>query len=139
MKIEFLKSFKTGHAQIDRDHAKIVDIINDVSEAINNGSFDICDKLSESFLQVTNEHFDREEKILHEIGFPNAEEHKRYHDKLKKQARIVKSLCEKMNDKKKLAKCFDEMVTFVIDDIIRGDMEFVSFMIEEGIIQKDSS
>lgn len=51
-KIELLESFKTGHPEIDADHRVIVDIINDVSDAIRGGDAELCRNLLDSFLDM---------------------------------------------------------------------------------------
>jgi hemerythrin len=136
MKLEMLESFFTGHPEIDADHRKIIDVINLVDDAITNNELGQCRRLLDSFLEVAKEHFDREEEILKKIGFPDVDNHQTYHEDMLDRAEAVKNLCREMKDQGHIKECFDEMVGFLIDDVVRGDSVFVSYMIDKGIVKR---
>ncbi len=135
MKIELLDSFRTGHAGIDADHEQLVEIINLVSDAISEGELMECKKLLSSFMQCARDHFEREEKILFETKFPGAVAHAAYHHNLLGRSDEVRQLCEEMAAANKLEKCFEEMAGFFIDDVVKGDSQFVSHLIEKGLVR----
>ncbi len=122
MKIELLDSFRTGHAGIDADHEQLVEIINLVSDAISEGELMECKKLLSSFMQCARDHFEREEKILFETKFPGAVAHAAYHHNLLGRSDEVRQLCE-------------EMAGFLIEDVVKGDSQFVSHLIEKGLVK----
>ncbi|TAN78304.1 MAG: hypothetical protein EPN20_01060 [Magnetospirillum sp.] len=129
-----LEAFTTGHPEVDGDHANLAAIIDAIKDAMDGpGDPDACKKLLESFIDTARQHFIREERILDAIGFPGLERHRLYHGKLLAQATQVKRNCDEMVEPQQLHDCFDEMARFFIDDVIRGDMEFVSFMQERRI------
>jgi hypothetical protein len=41
-----------------------------------------------------------------------------------------------MLERNHLRQCFEEMARFFVDDVIRGDMEFVSYFQVTGIVQR---
>lgn len=135
MKVEMLETFLTGHPEIDNDHRKLIDLINLVDEAISGEEYNECKQLLDSFVDFARGHFEREEKILIEIGFPDAQSHCAYHEEMLDRAENVKNLCREMRDQGQIQECFEEMSSFLVDDIVRGDSAFVSYMIEKGIVR----
>ncbi len=137
MQIEMLEAFLTGHSEIDDDHRQLVDVINLVNEAIAANELKQCRNLLNSFVDVAKDHFAREEAILRQAGFPGVEEHCSYHNALLERTYEVKKLCQDMADRGHLKECFDEMAGFLIDDVVKGDHVFVSFLANAGMIRND--
>ena len=129
-RLQDLTAFKTGHPEIDGDHAKLAELIDAIHA--EDGK-ETCRQLLASFIEAAKQHFTREEQILLDMGFPGLKRHCLYHDALLEQAVEVKRHCDEMSEPQHLQNCFEEMAHFFIDDVIRGDMEFVSFMQERGI------
>ena len=119
---------------IDNDHRELLDIIVEIKQAIDNGEKDKCVPLFSSLLQHTKEHFSREEEFLLKVKYPNLEKHKNYHEKLLLKADETKRKCEEIDTQQDLKECFDMMATFLIDDILRGDIEFKSYLEYEGYL-----
>jgi len=135
MKIELLETFITGHPVIDRQHRSIVDAINGVSDAINSGAYDRCAILLDDFLGICENHFTTEEKILEDLGYPGVKEHAVFHQELILKARAVKSLCMDTHKPDSIKRCFDEMATLLIEDVVKGDLQFVSFLIDQNVVE----
>jgi hemerythrin len=133
VKVEMREAYKTGNDVIDEDHRRIIDIINEINDSIEDEQFETCKKLFDSFINVAKHHFHREEKILSEAGFPRLKEHVKYHKELLKKSDETKRLCTDITDREQLQKCFGELVGFLIDDVVRGDMDFKSFLVEKGL------
>lgn len=135
MKVELLQTFLTGHPLIDEEHAKIVASINSVSDAVSAGEYERCSSLLEEFLVICIDHFAHEERVLEELGYPNLQDHIVFHKELVIKAKAVKNLCMNMGSPDSIQHCFDEMATLLIEDVVKGDMQFVSFLIEHGIVE----
>lgn len=134
MKVELLETFLTGHPVIDGEHAEIVNMINAVSHSIENGEHDKCAELLEAFLVLCDEHFKSEEALLADAEFPGLKDHCIFHHELLLKAQAVKALCVNTETPETLKRCFEEMATLLIEDVVRGDMQFVSFLREKDII-----
>lgn len=134
MKVELLETFITGHPIIDEEHRKIVAAINDVSAAITADEYDLCSTLLDDFLKVCTDHFATEERLLGELEYPFLEDHAVFHKELVIKAKAVKTLCMDRNAPDSIRRCFDEMATLLVEDVVRGDLKFVSFLIEKGIV-----
>lgn len=89
-----------------------------------------------SALLSATDHFSREEQYLSEVEYPGLEKHKIYHKELLVKADTTKRMCEGIETDHDLKECFDRMVNFLIDDILRGDIKFKSYLEYEGYLDK---
>lgn len=121
---------------IDADHWKIVDSINSVSQAVQSGEYDRCSALLDNFLAVCVTHFSTEEKLLEDLGYPGLKDHAAFHGELILKAKSVRALCMDMGQPDSIQRCFDEMVTLLIEDVVKGDLQFVSFLVEKGVVDR---
>lgn len=135
MHIELLETFITGHPVIDAEHRKIVDSINGVSEAVHAGEYDKCAHLLDDFLTICQDHFATEERLLEELGYPGLHDHAVFHKELVLKAKAVKTLCMDMKSPESIERCFNEMATLLIEDVVKGDLQFVSFLIDQGVVE----
>jgi len=113
-------------------HRNLFELINNIYDAILDGDINLCEALFVSFQKQTVRHFKTEELILSQSNYPELEEHRIYHKKLLSMARETASKCQNMTDKINLFKCFDELVHFFADDVIRGDLEYKSHLKNTG-------
>jgi len=132
MTIECLEIFLTGHAVIDGEHRKIVDTINKISHVIQHGELSQCPALIDDFLNICESHFATEEVLLAKLRYPDLQAHIIFHRELSLKAKAVRILCMDIQNSDRLKRCFDEMVSLLVEDVIKGDMNFVSFLIEKG-------
>lgn len=135
MKVELLETFITGHPVIDEEHRLIVDSINEVSAAVEAGEHERCATLLDGFLKICTDHFASEEALLEALGFPSLADHKVFHKELVIKAKAVKTLCMDLHSHDSIRRCFDEMATLLIEDVVRGDLQFVSFLIEKRVVE----
>ena len=72
-----------GHKEIDQQHRKWIDLFNRLESAVlseNSGGLDALQKITlEEMLNYTHFHFEREEKLMKEINYPDAFNHWRLH------------------------------------------------------------
>ena len=139
MNISLLDTFITGHPVVDAEHRKIVDSINGVSQAVNAGEYERCSTLLDDFLQICIDHFDSEENLLSELGYPGLADHTAFHRELILKAKSVKVLCMDRTRPDSIQRCFDEMATLLIEDVVKGDLQFVSFLVEKGVVDQRTS
>jgi hemerythrin-like metal-binding protein len=80
--IKWNDTLSVGVQSIDKQHQKLVDLVNDFYDGFNQGSPQ--EKISELLLGMKNYtvmHFTTEEKIMRETNFPGYSKHKEDHDK----------------------------------------------------------
>ena len=134
--LQWHKFLEIGVDFIDEDHKKLLNIMVDTKAAIEEGDNNKCIVLLTSLLKEAREHFDREEQYLTEVKYPSLNEHKKYHKDLLIKADTTKRVCEGIETKHELKKCFEGMTEFLIDDILRGDIRFKSYLEYHGYIDK---
>jgi len=120
---------------IDHDHKKLLAIMIDIKDAIENDNNKKCVQLLTFLLKEASDHFAREEEYLLEVKYPGLEKHKIYHEELLTKANTTKNICEGIETEHDLKECFDMMANFLIDDILRGDIMFKSYLEYEGHIK----
>jgi len=131
-KLEWSPNFEIGSEEIDDDHRRLVGLVQDIHEAIEKNDLMLCVGLANKFLGELSDHFDREEALLERVGYPNTEGHKKYHASLLAEARELKRLCSEKDGVEKLGECYAAMVAVLVDDIIRGDSMFKSYLEHSG-------
>jgi hemerythrin len=121
---------------IDQEHKEILSVMRELRDAIAAGNLDECATIADSMIQEAERHFHNEEEYLAKVNYPGLETHKEYHAKLLLQAKQVKGLCERAELDHELMDCFNAMERFLIDDVLKGDVQFVSFLEYEGHIKR---
>lgn len=94
VKAVWRREWESGNTDIDSDHQILVDWINqllDMAAAAREGgqSKEAASALLEQMLQHCRGHFDREEKILDQIQYPEYLEHQKLHQELLEEAQIL--------------------------------------------------
>ena len=80
-------SFSVKIAQIDREHQKLVSLLNDLHAAMGTGkSKELLGKIFDELITYTVTHFATEEKLMTQHAYPDFAAHKIEHEKLTKQA-----------------------------------------------------
>jgi hemerythrin-like metal-binding protein len=78
--INWSRSYSVGVKQMDSEHQRLVDIINNLYAAMRGGrSRDAIGTILDELIDYTKTHFSREEKIMQEIGYVGFDEQKREH------------------------------------------------------------
>lgn len=117
---------------IDDDHKNLLRIMREIKAAIEAGDKQQAVELLATLLEEARAHFDREEKFLQKIDYPSLESHKKYHQKLLVKAEETRNICAGLDAEYEARECFNSMANFIIDDILRGDIKFKSFLEYEG-------
>lgn len=72
-----------GNDFIDRDHRKLVDMVNALYNALSQGKAnDVMGKVLNNLIVYTKEHFQREEAEMQRIKYAQFISHKQEHDRL---------------------------------------------------------
>ncbi|HED12805.1 MAG TPA: hypothetical protein ENI62_04000, partial [Gammaproteobacteria bacterium] len=135
-RVAFNGDYLTGNEVIDNQHRKIFDIINNTHNAIIDGDIYLCEKLFYSFNKTVAEHLQSEERILTKSQYPHLAEHCVFHRELLARTENIAGKCKDMQDKAGLLKCFDELIQFFINDVMRDDLDFKLHLQETGFANK---
>jgi hemerythrin len=78
--IQWNDSLKVNVAEIDKQHQKLVEMINNLHEAMRQGQGNaVLGPLVSGLIDYTATHFKMEEKYFDRFGYPEAESHKKAH------------------------------------------------------------
>ena len=81
--ITWSKSFSVGVGQMDREHQRLVDTINNLYASMRSGrSKDAIGTILDELVDYTKTHFAHEERLMQEAGFEGYNDQKRAHEAL---------------------------------------------------------
>ena len=99
-------TYSVGVAEIDQQHKKLIDLINQLDDAMSKGQGKtILEKILGDLINYCASHFALEEKLFDQHGYPDADDHKAKH---KKMTEKVLSL-QKQFQQEKMTITFDVM------------------------------
>ncbi len=128
--VEITRSFEIEVELIDNDHRRLVEIINEITQAIDDDQPEECARLVPDFVAFTKRHFAREEALLEKNGYPQVDKHRRHHasldDKMKTMEALALNVADSPAARDTLRK---ELVFFLMDDVINEDMDFKNFLV----------
>lgn len=81
--MEWSDALKVGHSAIDRDHQKLVGLINELSDAMEDGKGrDVCGRVLDELISYTKTHFAMEEQLMSAHHYAATSQHRAEHAKL---------------------------------------------------------
>lgn len=128
LSFKWKKVFELQVPEIDGDHRTIMAMMKAVETAAVSGDRERCLSYLDRLLDFIAEHFRREENLLRRWGYGGTERHAEYHDELYSAAITMKNACSDNQSSEEFEDCCYEMMSFLIDDIIRGGLALKSFL-----------
>jgi hemerythrin-like metal-binding protein len=90
--VEWKPFYSVGDAAIDDEHQRLLEIIDDLFRAIQMGNeHDRVQGILDRLAEYTIKHFDHEESVLRECGYPRLEAHKTMHEEMRRRAHEFKA------------------------------------------------
>lgn len=118
---------------VDRDHKRLVDMINNLHRAMKDGKgASAIGPILDEFVNYTAEHFGREEKVFDKFGYPETPAHKEKHRKL---VATMKEVAQDYKDGN-FAVGIDLLAIakdWLVGHIMGTDMEYVAFFRKHGV------
>ena len=133
IKLEWSPTFEIGIEKIDAAHRRLFAMANEMREAIEKQDRELCRARVQAFIDESEKHFAAEEKYLADVGYAETEEHRGYHTVLLNQAKRLKDVCDEATDDGTVHGCYAEVMAFLIDDVVRGDHSFKSYLDHLGL------
>lgn len=85
--IKWRDSFNTGVGQFDREHHKLIELIEMMHSAVRDKSGkEVAERACAELVTYTVAHFDNEEKAMAAVGYPELGAHRTEHSLLKQDA-----------------------------------------------------
>jgi hemerythrin-like metal-binding protein len=128
--VEITRSFEIDIEAIDDDHRRLVDIVNEIVQALDDAKPEVCRTLVPEFVDLAKQHFSREETLLAKYSYPDLEKHRRHHAALDGKMETMLSLAENAVDSPPAQETLrKELIFFIMDDVINEDMDYKSFLV----------
>ena len=128
MDLEWHDHYALGDPQLDDDHKELLRIMEELRGAVAEVGRTRCADLLELLMDRAAEHFGKEEELLGALGWRGLPAHVAYHSELLLQAEFLKSLCDRSAERAEIEEHFKSIAEFLTDDLLRGDLEFKSFL-----------
>jgi hemerythrin len=131
--IQWNETLSVSIAEIDRQHQKLVGMINDLNDEMRKGrGKEILGKIVNELIGYSVTHFKMEEKYFDQFGYPDTENHKAAH------ADFIQKVTEFKNDfstgKKGLTIEIMDFLSDWLQKHIKGtDKKYVPFLQEKGL------
>ena len=131
--ISWTSEFELNIEEIDRQHRLLVDIVNELYEAVRAGKENkVLEKLLNKLVHYTVFHFAREEHFFEVFGYPETEAHVREHDGFEKQ--VSDFIADFETGKKQLSMDILRFLSnWLVNHIKRRDRAYAEFMIARGL------
>ncbi|XCN71439.1 MAG: bacteriohemerythrin [Candidatus Electrothrix aestuarii] len=78
--IRWNDSFSVNVSKIDQEHKKLVEMVNELTDAMKEGQGkEVLGEILNGLIAYTASHFQTEENYFRQVKYPDAEEHKKEH------------------------------------------------------------
>ncbi len=132
-KLEWLDSFELNVPEIDGDHRVMLELMKAVQSAAATGDQARCERYLDRLVAFTRSHFAREEALLQRWNYPDTDSHTTYHATLLTRAEAERTACTEIETPEAYEECCTEMMSFLVEDVVRGDIKLKSFMENAGL------
>lgn len=131
--ITWNESFSVNVAEIDRQHQKLIGMVNDLNEAMKIGKGkEVLGKILSGLVSYTMIHFRTEEKYFDQFGFPETEHHKKEHATFIEKVSDFKNKFESRNLFLTI-EVMDFLGDWLKNHIMGTDRKYSSFFNENGL------
>ncbi len=128
MLIEWTPKMSVGIEIIDSDHKKLFALVNRVGELIDGGDRPNLLKSLDELLDYTRYHFQREEQLMRDAGYPGYDAHARiHHDVTAKVAQWIEDL--RSGKARPDQAVLDFLVNWLVNHVLREDMRYKPFLL----------
>lgn len=127
------ESYSVNVAEIDRQHQKLIGMLNDLNEAMKIGKGkDTLGKILSGLLSYTMTHFRTEEKYFDQFGYPETEHHKKEHEAFIEKVTDFRNKFESRNLFLTI-EVMDFLSDWLKNHIMGTDKKYSSFFNEKGL------
>jgi len=93
--IAWKEVYQTGIVVLDKEHQGLVEQINRLGEAIREKrGEDLLGDILQALADYTESHFEHEERLMQDYGFPGLPEHRQKHQELRDTVQAMKARSE---------------------------------------------
>lgn len=128
MRLDWNEIYNIGHKEIDEQHQKLFEILNDLNDARENGNGqNMLESIFKRLVDYTVYHFSMEENIMNEINYPKVEEHSNAHEEFISKIYHCEHNSETGNLLTSIS-LLDYLKRWIISHILGEDKEFGEYL-----------
>ena len=126
-------SFSVNIEIIDKQHQMLVQMLNDLNNAMLNGNEkEAVGKLVNKLITYAAMHFAREEHYFDQFGYPGTNMHKRQHDEFEKKVSAFEA--DFKADRQSLSQDIMQFLSnWLVEHIKGSDKQFGPFLTAQGV------
>lgn len=132
-KYQWSSAFELSVPEIDSDHMVMLQLVNIITDAVRIGDKQLIRRNTDRLMAFTLLHFSREEQLLESWEYGETDAHRQYHAKMYEKAVDSFAKLDAAQSDEALASLCDEPIAFLIEDVIRGDVNLKSFLANRGL------
>jgi two-component system cell cycle response regulator len=139
IRFQWDEGMSVGVESIDQDHRRIIDIINQLSEAFEKGSGrEVVAGLFDRLEEYASTHFAREERLMEEAGFPGLQEHAAQHKSFAGKIPELRDMLLEAAFPSVALETNLFLYRWLVGHILSDDMAYTQLLYEEGLADKGS-
>ena len=131
--LEWKSEYSVGIDSIDKQHRKLVNLINQLSTAVKYSTGEEFEREAlDELVNYTKTHFTYEEGVMEQNGYPDFEAHKAQHVKM--ISKVEEVLAEYEGDPDTaMSNAADFLKEWLINHINGTDKEYSSYLVNKGV------
>lgn len=132
--IDWSESYSVKIAEIDRQHQKLIAMINDLNDAMKEGKGkNVLGKIISGLASYTKTHFKTEERYFDRYNYPGTETHKKEHEKF---VQTVRNFQQEFENGQIMLTI--DVMSFLSDWLVKhikgSDQKYSQFLNEKGLV-----
>jgi hemerythrin-like metal-binding protein len=132
--VEWSEMLSTGVSEIDDEHKQIVGMLNDLYDSLQaKHSEETLGKLLDRLLAYTAYHFEHEESLLVQTGYPGAAAHKNEHDDLTNRVLLMQKDYREAKSATLPVELLNVLRKWLLTHILVSDKKYVLHLHANGI------
>ncbi len=126
-------AYSTGIREVDTQHRKLVELLNELYEAMYVGQGrEALGLILSGLLQYTRTHFRTEERLMQSHGFPEYPEHREIHEKMAARVMDLQTAFEQ-NRISNPIQISNFLKDWLQKHILGTDMKYAEFLKRKGV------
>ena len=132
--IEFDDNLLTHVEEMDKQHVRLVELLNNVYELLKEGKREEAFEFFErELLSYVEYHLSEEEKFMEKIGYPELDKHRKVHDMFRREVYNLASYMEE-GDPKAFREALSYALGWLYNHIAKTDKKYGIYAKEKGLI-----
>lgn len=128
MEFTWNESYSVGNEIIDNDHRGLFDTLNSLESAAKWPNPEDIAVILETLIDYTRTHFQREERLMRGVGYPEFDEHQAKHDAFTRKVLAIRKIYHEDPDSVDLVKLVEFLRGWLLRHILGSDRDYIPFL-----------